>query len=187
MNYKDFLKDFNINILMNEIKNLKEQLNNYKNKNEQLIKELNEIKKEKDKLNIELIKANTIISCLNPNNQGINNNISNLNEIIKIKDKKINELMMQLQNNFGNNKKLVDINDFLIAHFISMDGYINCPIKCLKTDIFAVVEEKLYQKYEKYREKNNTFLAKGRVVLRFKKIFENGIKDGDKIQLVNYE
>ena len=57
----------------------------------------------------------------------------------------------------------------------------------MKTDTFAAVEEKLYQKYEEYRETNNNFYAKGRVILRFKKIFENNIQDGDKIQLVKIE
>jgi hypothetical protein len=28
-------------------------------------------------------------------------------------------------------------------------------------------------------------VANGRVILRFKKIYENGIKDGDKVTLVN--
>ena len=55
----------------------------------------------------------------------------------------------------------------------------------MKTDTFAEVEEKLYQQYEEYRETNNNFITKGKIVLRFKKICENNIKDGDKIQLVN--
>ena len=63
----------------------------------------------------------------------------------------------------------------------------NCPIKCLKTDTFAEVEEKLYQRYEEYRETNNNFLGKGKIILRFKKICENNIKDGDKIQLIPIE
>ena len=43
---------------------------------------------------------------------------------------------------------------------------------------------KLYQKYEDYRETNNNFIGKGKLILRFKKISENGIEDGDKIQLL---
>jgi hypothetical protein len=37
----------------------------------------------------------------------------------------------------------------------------------LKTETFAEVEEKLYKRYEEYRETNNNFLAKGNLVLRF--------------------
>ena len=46
------------------------------------------------------------------------------------------------------------------------------------------MEEELYQKYGDYRETNNNFIGKGKLILRFKKIFENGIEDGDKIQLL---
>ena len=57
----------------------------------------------------------------------------------------------------------------------------------MKTDTFAAVEEKLYQKYEEYRETNNNFIARGGLILRFKKICENHIEDGDKIQLLKVE
>ena len=36
-------------------------------------------------------------------------------------------------------------------------------------------------------ELKKNFIAKGRLVLRFKKICENGIKNGDKIQLINVQ
>ena len=66
----------------------------------------------------------------------------------------------------------------------SGDGKINQGIYCLKTDTFAQVEEKLYQIYDEYRDNyNNTFLARGNVIKRFKTMSENNIKNGDKIQL----
>ena len=92
----------------------------------------------------------------------------------------------QLQN-LGKNQKLVDFNKIMVVNFISMDKKINCGIKCLETDTFAEVEEKLYQKYNEYRDTNNNFISNGKLVLRFKKICENGIKDGDKVQLINIE
>ena len=49
------------------------------------------------------------------------------------------------------------------------------------------VEEKLYQRYEEYRETNNNFITKGKIILRFKKICENNIQDGDKIELIQIE
>ena len=72
----------------------------------------------------------------------------------------------------------------MVVNFISSDQRINCGIKCLETDTFAEVEEKLYQQYNDCRETNNNFIAKGKLVLRFKKLSENGIKNGDRIQLV---
>ena len=38
-----------------------------------------------------------------------------------------------------------------------MDQKIDLSILCIKTDIFAQIEEKLYQKYPEYRETNNNF------------------------------
>ena len=104
-----------------------------------------------------------------------------------MKDDIINDLKNKLQNN-GNNKLInfnVNYNDILYVHFISQDQKINHAIKCLKTNTFAEIEEKLYKQYPQYRETNNNFITKGKNVLRFKKICENNINDGDKIQLVN--
>ncbi len=109
-----------------------------------------------------------------------------MKETIKIKDKEINDLKDKLQKS-GKDKKFVDFDNIIVIDFISSDQNINCGIKCLKTDTFAEVEEKLYQRYEKFRETNNNFIANGKLILRFKKIFENGIKDGDKIQLIKIE
>ena len=140
-------------------------------------------------MNDELIKATKIVSefSLYKNvQQGNNNVINNLNELVKIKDNEINNLKVQLQYN-SNNKKYVNYNKILVINFISLDQKINCGISCLETDTFAEVEERLYQQYEEYRETNNNFIFKGKLVLRFKKICENNIKNGDKIQLINIE
>ena len=93
-------------------------------------------------------------------------------------------MKFQLTNNI-NAKGPINFEDIIVVHFISLDQKINCALKCLKTDTFAQVEEKLYQKYEEYRETNNNFITKGNMILRFKTIFENKIQDGDKIQLLN--
>ena len=42
----------------------------------------------------------------------------------------------------------------------------------------AEVEEKLYKKFPEYRETNNSFVANGEPVLRFKTISQNNIGDG---------
>ena len=76
-------------------------------------------------------------------------------------------------------------NELIAVIFRTTNQEINCAIKCLKTDTFASVEEKLYQKYEEYRNTNNTFIVNGNKILRFKKIYENKIKDGEIIQLQN--
>jgi predicted RNase H-like nuclease (RuvC/YqgF family) len=189
LNYQDFLVNTNSNStnnnIINENKKLKDELNIYKKENENLKNEINKLKNDNNKLNNELIKANKIISNFNNNqnnNIDINNKINNLNEMIKMKDIMINDLKNQLTNK---GDKTVHFNDIIVVHFISMDQNINYSIKCLKTDTFAEVEEKLYQKYGEYRETNNNFTANGRIILRFKSISDNHIKDGDKVQLIN--
>ena len=147
--------------------------------------------KEKDDLNTELIKAyklKIVPSFNNPQqNQKENNNIiNNLNEMIKMKDKEITELKSQLEKS-GNHKKSVNFDDIMVVNFISLDQKVNKGIKCLKTDTFAEVEEQLYKIYGEYRETNNNFIANGTLVLRFKKMCENNIKDNDTIQLIAVE
>jgi len=147
--------------------------------------------KEKDDLTTELIKAyklKIVPSFNNPQqNQKENNNIiNNLNEMIKMKDKEIIELKSQLEKS-GNHKKSVNFDDIMVVNFISLDQKVNKGIKCLKTDTFAEVEEQLYKIYGEYRETNNNFIANGTLVLRFKKMCENNIKDNDTIQLIAVE
>ena len=106
-----------------------------------------------------------------------------------LKENQINKLKLELQNEKNkNNKKTIDINDILAITFISTDQKINkYPISCFKTDRFAEIEERLYQEFEEFRETNNTFIVNGTTVLRFKKMSENNIKNGDTIQLIKNE
>ena len=87
-----------------------------------------------------------------------------------------------------NNVKPVYLKDIIVINFISTDYTINNKgIKCFADETFAEVEERLYQIYDEFRNTNNIFLFKGNQILRFKKIKENKIEDGDQIQLVKYD
>ena len=196
MNYKDFLQP----TIDKEKEKLKSDLNYYKTEYEKLKKENDKLRNDNKILNNALIKANQTISDFNnkpKDNANLNEilNLKNLiltkdNEILNIKntilskDTEIMNLKLQLQNN--ENKKSVNIDDIIFINF-SLDENINCGIKCLKTDTFAEVEEKLYQKYPDYRNTNNNFVINGGTVLRFKKISENNINDSDKVQLIKIE
>ena len=127
-------------------------------------------------MNNELIKAKKINSDLAYKLQQNYDKIDYLKQIIQMKDIEINNLK---------NKKLINYDDIIVVNFMTADLRINCGIKCLLTDTFAEVEEKLYQQYSDFRETNNNFIGNGRLILRFKTISENGIKNGDKIQLIN--
>ena len=180
-----------------ENKKLKDELINLQlieSDNKKLKEEIEKIKEENNNLKNDLQKANKIILTLSNQpkveNQSINNDeINNLKQEIKLKNDIINNLKKELENEKNKMTNInVNFNDIIVINFISTDNVINNKgIKCLKTDIFAEVEEKLYQEFPEYRETNNTFLANGQPVLRFKKIYENKIKDGDKIQLITYE
>ena len=166
--------------IMNNNEKLRNELNNYKIENKKLKSEIN-------RLNNELMNAKKIIINMNmnniqQNNHGNNNIINDLHNLIQIKDKEINDLKIKLeQNNFINEDKPVNISDVLVVHFISTDQNIKYSIKCLKDETFAEVEEKLYKKFSEYRERNNSFLCNGRVILRFKSMCDNFIKDGNTI------
>ena len=208
----------NTNGNMDEIQKLKDEMNKYKELNNELKKEINFLKNElnnKEKINEKLTretinlkdkfdfiqKFNDLfkkqIRDLEENNKKLKNeleliknnkiNYNNNNENIDKKNNEINKLTNQLKNDEIDEKKSVDADDIIVNNFISSDQSLNCALKCLKTDIFAKVEEKLYYKYEEYRETNNNFFVNEKLVLRFKKLCENDIKDGDNIRLEKIE
>ena len=125
----------------------------------------------------------------NENKSISNNEIKKLKDELLLKENQINNLKLELQNEKNkNNEKTININDILAVTFISTDQKINkYPICCFKTDRFAEIEEKLYQEFDEFRETNNTFIVNGTTVLRFKKMSENNIKNGDTIQLIQNE
>ena len=103
----------------------------------------------------------------------------------KEKDIEIRDLKLKL---LENNKDL-DKNKFdMILYFQSLDQVINkAIIKCSSSDIFAEVEEKLYKKYNDFRNTNNTPICNGKPVLRFKTLEENNIKDENIVQIIKIE
>jgi len=167
----------------------------YKNKIDKYKKDYDTLKKNYDKLKVDNNKLKdelnkTKYTFFNFEDKAKKNlsEINNLKNIILQKDDEINILNLKLKNfESFSKKKSFNNNDIISVHFISSDQNINCPIKCLKTDTFAEVEEKLYQKYQEYRETNNKFVLKGITIMRFKKIIENNIIDGDKIELIKFE
>ena len=167
MEYK--LKDINanekenqkvINTLMEKIIKLEKEKNNYMNK----IKEIEEEKKkifenyeeERKKINI---KHEEEMARINAEHEENMKKMENLN--------------------------LYNLNDIISLNFSSTDQKINYSLPCLKNDIFAVVEEKLYKEYPEYRETNNFFIQSGQSILRFKTLKENNIKPGLPIMLFN--
>ena len=168
------LKEENNKLLKENIK-LKEELN----KNNKLKIDLDNYIKENNKLKDDLLKANKLL-----NNIGNNNEIKDLKYQLLQKDHEIKDLKLKSQNNNEKNKQLFD----MIVYFQSQDQEINnVPIKCLSSDTFAEVEEKLYKKFENFRNTKNTPICNGRILLRFKILNENNIKDENVVQLIKIE
>ena len=160
--------------------------------NEKIIK----LKDEINNLQNKLQKANKTIDQLNQENNLIqkklsnikndynNNQIQNLNNIIASKQKEIEKLKKELDK-VSNKNQYVKYEDIRMLQFISGDGIINnYPIKCLISETFAEVEERLYQTFPEFRETNNTFISSENDIKRFKKISENNIIEGNPIQLI---
>ena len=165
----------------------KSAYNKLKRDYDKLKKDYDKLKKDNDNLSNELNK----VKLTNFNNEDkLKKNLNEINNLkynIRQKDDEIFKLNLKIRNIETLDKTSFKNDDILYVHFISSDQNINCPIKCLKTDTFAEVEEKLYQRYQEYRETNNKFVLKEKTIMRFKKIIENNITDGDEIELIKIE
>ena len=165
-NNQNFISD-DKKIDNNEILNLKNELNKAKKIIEQQKLTIDDLQ---TKLNNSFNFANNYQNIINQKDLEINNLKSQLNNI---------NMNSNVSNNFN-----VNFNDIVSVNFISSDSKIQFAITSLKTNTFAEIEEKLYKKYPEYRETNNNFLAKGKVILKFKTIAENKIDDGSPITLI---
>ena len=184
-NFNQMNNNMNFQPMNNMNNNLMNELNQYKNENKQLKEQINNLQQKINLLNDNLSNANQNIINLQQQQFNYFNQINNLKNQLKDKEKELDDLKRKISKD-GNLKQYVDYNNIMVVHFNSGDGKIDHGIKCLPTETFAEVEEKLYKIYDEFRETNNIFLAKGNVIKRFKKMSENNIKNGDKIQLQNF-
>ena len=87
----------------------------------------------------------------------------------------------------NSNNKMINLNNLKCINFISNDQKIYYAIPCSGDSIFAEIEEQLYKKFPEYRETNNTFVADGKTILRFKTINDNKIGTGFPVMLIKPE
>ena len=69
----------------------------------------------------------------------------------------------------------------LTVNFIDKNTNLSHEVQCNSNDLFVDVEKKLYEKVPKYRETNNSFSCKGKIILKFKTMKENNIDNGESI------
>ena len=117
------------------------------------------------------------------------NKINNLQNEINNKNNQLNQLREQLQNiNLNNNQNIQNVQNNLptdkCVTFITTDSSLFYGVACNGNSTFAEIEEKLYKEYPEYRETNNTFLANGTEILRFKTINENKVGTGKPVMLI---
>ena len=165
--------------LEEENKQLKEKINRMKQNHKD---EVNKLKKEIEKLKLDLLKANQVINNDDYEIKKLKEKNMNLENQLNLRENRIKDLENKIYR-----KPKYDMNDIMVINFISTDSTVIEGIKCLSSDIFAEVEERLYKKYDDLRNTNNMFTANAKPILRFKKLSENNIHDGDKIQLFKLE
>ena len=150
-----------------DISNLREELRKANN----IIKEQ---KNEIEKLKIELNNANNNIAEI----------VQSLQDQIDLKDKELKQLKIQLENKNNKFDPIIHESQIATVYFTSTDQKVNYAIPCVNNTTFAEIEEKLYKEFPEYRETNNTFIANGKQVLRFKSIEDNKIGNGKPVMLV---
>ena len=82
----------------------------------------------------------------------------------------------------NNNSQMMET--IIAVNFRSISDNINYPMACKKTDIFANVENKLYQQFPELKSKKVYFIANGNTVNKSYTFEQNNIKTGDTI-LIN--
>ena len=106
-------------------------------------------------------------------------NERNRDEIIKLKRQiSSGNIYFENQNQFINQGRII------IVSFKSIDGRLNCDIECDENEIFAAIEEKLYEKNPDYRSPNNTFVNQANIISKDRTIRENGIQSGVPVLLI---
>ena len=166
---------------------LTNELNFEKNKCHKLSEKIKELeiiinkkenKKENSFDNLDMInKLNQQLKILN---NSLNNNlnkdkIKELTEEIKKKDKIISNYPVQL----SEGEKLLSV------MFVSLDQKIHYSVICKDTDIFNVIENKLYETYPEYKNIDNNFFVNEIKINRYKNLEFNKIKNKDIIILKN--
>ena len=161
-----------------EITKLKRLLNEEKNKNINLIKE------------IEILKNKNII--LNNDNNSLKEQIKILENNLKAKNNELQNLLSKNNNNNIINYKITSINpgeEILAINFVSNGvqdiGHYN--LICKNTDLFVRLEERLYQDFPDFKNYETYFEVNTRRIKRFKTIEENNIKNNDIINVFRIE
>ena len=98
-----------------------------------------------------------------------------------MKEKEIKELKNKIENNSNN------FDNLMTVIFYSTDQKIHYSLICKKTDIFSVIEKKLYEAYPECHDSEYFYMVNGQRIKRFKTLEENKIKNSQVITLTQYD
>jgi len=170
--------------LENKLNEERNQNKKLENKIKALTKELEDEKSKNKNLTSQLNTSNETIKDLSNKLNSINlkNDNSELQKIINMKNDEINKLKSKLNENTIENIQPGE--KILAIGFTSCDQIINNFIlPCKDSELFVRIEEKLYDEFSKYKEKETYFMVGGNKIKRFKTLKENNIKSGSIIML----
>ena len=171
-----------------EIRQLKDKSKNLKKTIESLNDKIEELKKINESKQKEIESKEKEIKSKEIDIESKQIDIESKEKEIESKEIEIKKLYHELisyKTNNGletknNNNTKIDLNNYITVKFsIQNNSHETYSITCLKTEIFAEVEEKLYKelelKFPELRDTNNYFLSNGNQILRFRTIEENKI------------
>jgi hypothetical protein len=176
-----------IPVEINNINDLKNQLQNERRKNSDLNKIIKQLEnKNKDyEQKINLLESELNQYKSKKENNEIQNaskgtqNINVLNAVLE-KDKEIKELRLKLSRypfQLEDGEKLISV------IFISSDQKVHYSMICKNTTKFSIIEGKLYEEYKNYEELETYFTVNGKRINRHKSLDDNQIKNNDIIML----
>ena len=176
-----------IPVEINDINDLKNQLQNEKRKNSDLNKIIKQLEnKNKDyeqKINLLESELNQYKSKKENNEiQNVSKGTQNINVLNAVleKDKEIKELRLKLSRypfQLEDGEKLISV------IFISSDQKVHYSMICKNTTKFSIIEGKLYEEYKDYEELETYFTVNGKRINRHKSLDDNQIKNNDIIML----
>ena len=145
--------------------------NNFLKENKELKKKLNESNKTIENLKKEIQELKYQITKIK--SEGMIQ-VNSLMEIIKNKDKEINQL--KDKQNEINNKKTI---------YFLFKGKRIFSITCLGTETFSTIEEKFFKEHYQYTLNFRGFEFKGEYINSYQTIDEIGIQNGDIVNLIS--
>ena len=169
----DSREEDNSEKLKQEIATLSEQKSDIKAKLKEAQKTIKKYKSDIEELKLKLEAKDT--------------EINNLQKIITEKEKKIDYLETKAQEDDENDSFRLSRyprEQMMALNFECMDQRLHHAEPCINKDLFVDVEKKIYDKYPKYKDYNNTFLFNGKPILRFKTVEENKLESGKRIIMV---